>query len=67
MTIQTKENLIVSDPDILGGVPVFTGTRVPVQTLLDYFLAGHSLAEFMDDFPSVTEAQARTVLEKVSA
>jgi uncharacterized protein (DUF433 family) len=47
-----------SDPDILGGSPVFVGTRVPVQTLLDYLKAGDTLEDFLDDFPSVTRAQA---------
>jgi uncharacterized protein (DUF433 family) len=47
----------------MGGTPVFRGTRVPVQTLLDYLEAGHSLAEFLDDFPSVTREQAIAVLE----
>lgn len=53
---------IVRDPDILGGTPVFRGTRVPVQTLLDYFSGGQSLHEFLDDFPSVTHDQVVEVL-----
>lgn len=56
---------IVRDPDILGGTPVFRGTRVPVQTLLDYFSGGDSLGEFLDDFPSVTQEQAIEVLEEI--
>ncbi len=48
--------VIHSDPEILGGTPVFVGTRVPVQTLLDYLEGGHPLADFLDDFPTVTEA-----------
>lgn len=56
---------IVRDPDILGGTPVFRGTRVPVQTLLDYFSGGQSLNEFLDDFPSVTHDQAVEVLEEI--
>ena len=51
------------DPDLLGGTPVFTGTRVPVKALLDYLEGGHPLSEFLDDFPGVTEAQAIAVLE----
>lgn len=55
--------IIHSDPDILGGTPVFTGTRVPVKTLLDYLEAGDSLDEFLDHFPSVRREQAIAVLE----
>lgn len=51
------------DPDILGGTPVFVGTRVPVRTLLDYLEAGDSLHEFLEDFPSVTREQAVGALE----
>ena len=50
------------DPEILGGTPVFVGTRVPAQALTDYLAAGRSLAEFLDDFPSVTHAQAVAAL-----
>jgi uncharacterized protein (DUF433 family) len=50
------------DPDILGGTPVFFGTRVPVQTLLDYLEAGGPLSEFLEDFPSVTREQALSAL-----
>jgi uncharacterized protein (DUF433 family) len=50
-----KETSIVhSDPNILGGTPVFVGTRVPVQALIDYIEGGHSLNAFLDDFPTVT-------------
>jgi uncharacterized protein (DUF433 family) len=45
--------LIVQDPDILSGIPVFKGTRVPIKNLIDYLEAGDSLEEFLDDFPSV--------------
>lgn len=55
--------LIVSDKGILGGVPVFVGTRVPIQTMLDYFEKGYPLEEFLDDFPSVMLEQAQAVLE----
>ena len=54
---------IHSDPEIMGGTPVFVGTRVPVQTLLDYLEAGDPLDEFLEDFPSVTLDQAVAVLE----
>ena len=53
---------ISTDPDVLGGVPVFAGTRVPVKALLDYLEAGEPLTEFLDDFPTVTREQAVTVL-----
>ena len=52
------------DPDILGGTPVFVGTRVPVKALLDYLAGGHTLDEFLDDFPTVTREQAVAVLEQ---
>lgn len=47
-----------SDPDILGGTPVFQGTRVPVQNLLDYLAAGRPLDDFLEGFPGVSRAQA---------
>ena len=56
-------SVIHSDPDILGGTPVFAGTRVPAQTLLDYLQAGEPLGEFLDDFPTVTREQAVAVLQ----
>jgi uncharacterized protein (DUF433 family) len=57
-----SSNIIQSDPDILGGTPVFIGTRVPVKTLLDYLEAGDSLDIFLDHFPSVNRKQAIAVL-----
>ncbi|MFL6228842.1 MAG: DUF433 domain-containing protein [Pyrinomonadaceae bacterium] len=60
-----SEQLIQRDDDILGGTPVFAGTRVPVQTLFDYLEEGDSLDEFLDDFPSVTREHAVKVLENV--
>jgi uncharacterized protein (DUF433 family) len=59
-----KEQVIQVDPDILGGKPVFAGTRVPVQTLLDYLEADHDLSEFLDDFPTVKREQAIALLEE---
>ena len=55
--------IVHSDPGILGGMPVFVGTRVPVKTLYEYLEAGDSLDEFLDDFPSVTRDQAIAALE----
>ena len=51
-----------SDPEILGGTPVFVGTRVPVKTLLEYLEANDSLDSFLDDFPTVTRDQAVAAL-----
>jgi uncharacterized protein (DUF433 family) len=55
--------VVHSDPHILGGTPVFVGTRVPMKTLLDYLEAGDSLDVFLDHFPSVSREQAIAVLE----
>jgi len=55
--------LIVKDPEILGGTPVFRGTRVPFQALLDYLEGGQTLDEFLDDFPTVTKDEAVAALE----
>ena len=54
------------DPDILGGTPVFVGTRVPVKVLLDYLAGGHTLNDFLDDFPTVSRVQAVAVLERTT-
>ena len=54
--------VVHSEPDILGGTPVFVGTRVPLRALFDYLAGGHPLAEFLDDFPSVAREQAVAVL-----
>jgi uncharacterized protein (DUF433 family) len=56
-----------SDPEILGGTPVFVGTRVPFQTLMDYLEEGQSLAEFLADFPTVHRDQAIAALEEANA
>jgi uncharacterized protein (DUF433 family) len=55
--------VIIKDPDVLGGAPVFRGTRVPFQTLLEYIEEGQTLDEFLDDFPTVTRAAAVSALE----
>ena len=62
-----KSSVVHSDPDILGGTPVFVGTRVPVQAMIDYIEGGHSLNEFLDDFPSVTREIAIAALEQAKA
>jgi uncharacterized protein (DUF433 family) len=60
------QELIIRDREILGGVPVFAGTRVPVRTLMDYLERGHSLDVFLDDFPTVTRRQAQQVIASLS-
>ena len=60
---KASEPIIHSDPEILGGTPVFVGTRVPAQSLFDYLEAGESLTAFLDAFPSVTKDQAVAALE----
>jgi len=59
-----KRKVISSSPDVMGGTPVFDGTRVPIQTLLDYIEAGDSLDEFLEDFPTVSRQQAIAFLEQ---
>lgn len=60
--METKETVIQSASDILGGTAVFKGTRVPVKTLLDYLEAGDRLSDFLNDFPTVGREQALAVL-----
>jgi uncharacterized protein (DUF433 family) len=57
------QELITIDRDILGGYPVFKGTRVPIETLFDHLEAGTSLDEFLEDFPTVSKEQAVALLE----
>jgi uncharacterized protein (DUF433 family) len=59
----SKSAVIHSDPEILGGTPVFVGTRVPAQTLFDYLEGGETLDEFLRQFPSVKREQALAALE----
>jgi uncharacterized protein (DUF433 family) len=61
--IGLKPPIVHSDPNILGGTPVFAGTRVPMKNLIDYLEAGDSLEVFLDHFPSVTHKQAIAALE----
>lgn len=56
-------DIIIRDPEILGGTPVFQGTRVPFQALLDYLEGGETLDEFLDDFPTVSKDAAIAALE----
>jgi uncharacterized protein (DUF433 family) len=55
------------DPEILGGKPVFIGTRVPLRNLIDYLEGNHSVEEFLEDFPSVSRDQVIAVLEELEA
>ena len=57
-------SVVHSDPDILGGTPVFRGTRVPVQALIDYIEGGHTLDAFLDDFPTVSRELAIAALDQ---
>lgn len=60
---KTSDPVVHSDPEILGGTPVFVGTRVPAQSLFDYLEAGDSLTTFLEDFPSVSKEQAVAAIE----
>ena len=59
----SPNGVIVRDPDILGGTPVFRGTRVPFQALLDYIEGGQTLDDFLEDFPTVAREMAVDALE----
>jgi uncharacterized protein (DUF433 family) len=62
--MENAEQVIHTDPEILGGTPVFVGTRVPMQALIDYLEGGHPLADFLDDFPTVSRERAIAALEQ---
>lgn len=65
MDTQTlRERIVSASPDVMGGTPVFAGTRVPVQTLLDYVEGGESIDEFLDGFPTVRREQVMGFLEE---
>ncbi|CAN5414657.1 hypothetical protein BH18ACI1_BH18ACI1_18860 [soil metagenome] len=59
-----KNSVVTISDDIMGGTPVFAGTRVPIQTLIDYLVAGDSIDEFLDGFPSVRREQIVEFLEE---
>ena len=61
------ETVVISSPDIMGGTPVFPGTRVPVQTLLDYIEAGDTIDDFLRGFPSVTRQHVVAFLERAAS
>ncbi len=60
-------SLISSNPDVLGGTPVFRGTRVPVQTLIEYLEGGQTIDDFLEGFPTVTREQVIAFLEEAKA
>lgn len=59
-----KTPVVSRNPEVLGGTPVFVGTRVPIQNLIDCLESGYSIDEFLDDFPSVTREQVIAFLEQ---
>jgi len=59
-----QKSVITKSPDIMSGAPVFAGTRVPVQILIDYLKAGESVDDFLEGFPSVSRAQVVALLEE---
>ncbi len=59
-----SQPIITCLPDVMGGTPVFSGTRVPVQTLLDYLEAGETIDDFLEGFPTVSRAQVVAFLEE---
>jgi uncharacterized protein (DUF433 family) len=62
-----KKSTVSSSPDVMGGTPVFSGTRVPVETLIEYLEGGESIDEFLEGFPSVTRDQVVGFLEETRA
>ncbi len=65
MKTETAQTVISRSPEVMSGAPVFAGTRVPVQSLLDYLAGGHTLEEFLEDFPTVSREQALELLQKL--
>ena len=63
MNAQQLQGIIHSDPEIMGGTPVFVGTRVPLQNLIDYLEGGESVEDFLDAFPTVKRNQVIAVIE----
>lgn len=63
MTNKDLKGIVHADPEIMGGTPVFVGTRVPLQNLIDYLEGGESIEDFLDGFPSVKREQVIAVIE----
>ena len=66
LTAMDPKQIVHSDPEILGGTPVFVGTRVPVQALLDFLEGGDTIEDFLDNYPGVSREQAIAFLEEAS-
>jgi uncharacterized protein (DUF433 family) len=62
--MDVRESIIVSNPEVMHGVPRFRGTRVPLKNLMDYIEGGYPLPEFLEDFPTVSQAMAVQALEE---
>jgi uncharacterized protein (DUF433 family) len=65
--VSMTHSVIIKDPEILGGLPVFRGTRVPVKNLIDYLATGETIDAFLDDFPTVSREQVIRFLEEAGA
>jgi uncharacterized protein (DUF433 family) len=63
----SQQSIVTISPDIMSGTPVFQGTRVPVQTLMDYLMAGESIDDFLEGFPTVSREQVIAFLEAAAA
>ena len=63
MNLEKLKGIVHSDPEIMGGTPVFAGTRVPLQNLIDYLEGGESVEDFIDAFPTVKREQVIAVIE----
>lgn len=63
MKLDDLKGIVHSDPEIMGGTPVFVGTRVPLQNLIDYLEGGESIDDFLEGFPSVKREQVIAVIE----
>jgi uncharacterized protein (DUF433 family) len=62
--VAMNQPIVSRDPDVMGGAPVFSGTRVPIQTLLDFLEGGESIDDFLDGYPTVTRQQVISFLEQ---
>lgn len=60
-----RQPIIASSPDVMGGTPVFAGTRVPIQTFIDYIKGGESIDDFLEGFPTVSKEQILLFLDEV--
>lgn len=65
-TETNRAKVIVSNPEVMSGTPVFAGTRVPVEAMIDYLKAGDTLEDFLDQFPSVSRDRAVAALEEMA-